>query len=433
MNIKDNITLAQASKSTFNLIGFIHPKALLGLLSMSLIALPACQMRKYVERTHKHVEEKYESTRAWDTLPQRSITWNQALKLIDDNNMQLRQASTAIESSERETHSVYTDLIPGVSFYGNMTQSLRELSDLGGSKDISNNVNVNFYLPTLTRLPYEVYSAEAKLYAATKAKEGKKREISSKLYELIRQREVSNKIKQLENSDPDKAALTTSDKLNDYNLDSKYWQQIASILGNRDARWKILPASIPYIKWREYEKKLETLDPLRLNIYAMKIEEARLRQYGIALEYLPTINIGLYSPSLFSSTGGTYSGTFLDSDDTTVNMSISSRLDTKLDTWNRYKTNKENFDSICHEVVGELIEHRSKLRMLKHSFKEYESWKSYMNKKITYIHTEPVYTAADYNKKMKAIRAMKRELLTQENSSITSEAALMLEYGINNN
>ncbi len=44
--------------------------------------------------------------------------------------------------------------------------------------------------------------------------------------------------------------------------------------------------------------------------HALKLEQARLAQYGVAMDYLPTINTSMYSPSLFSSTEGTYSGTF---------------------------------------------------------------------------------------------------------------------------
>jgi len=429
INVLRNSHLAQVTKFAMILSRILQPKILLFIVACILISLPACQMQEYIEKTHKQVAAKYESTRPWADLPLRTISWNQAITLIENNNIELRKANTSIESAERKIRSVYTDLIPGVSFYGNMTNSLSELIDLGASKKLNSNINVSFYLPTLTQLPYRVYSAQARHYAAVKAKEGRKREFVAKLYQTIRKREVSDKNEKIKDKDPDKAEQTSRDELAEYNKDSQYWQEISSILGNRDARWQILPETIPYIEWRQYKKKLDTLDHLRLNLYAMKIEEARLRQYGVAINYLPTINASVYSPSLFSSTGGTYSGTFLDSDDTTINLSVSAQLDTKLDNWNSYKTNKENFNLICHEIVGELIAHRVKLRTLKQSIEEYERWKSYMKKKITHLCNEQVNTAADYNKKMEMIHRMEIEMLNQERSAITSEAALMLEYG----
>ena len=80
------------------------------------------------------------------------------------------------------------------------------------------------------------------------------------------------------------------------------------------------------------------------------------RQYSIALRYLPTLNLNLYSPSLFSSSGGTYSGTFLDMDDTKLNMSLSYSFDTQLRTWNNYRDSKDEYEQKQRAMVGTLME-----------------------------------------------------------------------------
>lgn len=397
------------------------------------VLLPACSLDQRIDRVSAEIERLYSQTRLWEDLPQRSISWQQAIAMMRRQNPQLLAAQARIEHEQREALSVYTDMIPGISYYSYFNKSLQGLTQTLSSDDIQTSVNIHFYLPTLTRVPYKVYSAKAEAYAAIKAKEGKEQELISKLYTAVRTRDLRQR--QLAH-DKKSAAAATGETLpappnfGAENSDLEYWKQISTLLGDTSARWNILPSGIPPFRWSHYSRKMKQLSELMVCQHALKLEQARLAQYGVAMDYLPTINTGMYSPSLFSSTGGTYSGTFLDMDDTTLNLSISYRLDTKLDNWYTYKDNKARYELVSRDIVRSLLEHKQKMTLLRRSMNEYYAWRSYMQKRMDFIRNSPSDTPADFLERAQELHRMQSELLSQEEKVIESEAALVLEYGL---
>lgn len=399
------------------------------LLFVLCLGLQGCSLREHLARITAKVESQYEAVQTWDKLPVRTISWQQAVAIMRRNNTELARAQAAINKAEREELSVYTDLIPQVSYYGYFNKTLDSLTRQWSSDDANSNLNVYFSIPTLTQVPYRVYANQAAAFGAVKAKEGRERELISKLYQSVRKHEVEQKRTALERRAPETPAGNTAPFAKDAG-DSEYWKNIAGLLGDTSARWQILPETMPHIRWADYEKRLDRLDPLVVCKFALQLEQARLKQYSIALQYLPTINTNLYSPSLFSSSGGTYNGTFLDTKDTRLNMSISYQLDTQLRTWNSYKDNKENYELVKKEVATALMDHKVKVQTLRRSVSEYEAWRSYMLKRMDFLRNNPPPTAAEYIEQEQALLGMEKELITQEERAIESEAALVLEYGM---
>lgn len=395
------------------------------------LTLTGCSLQEHLERTESRLEKQYAEARTWDQLPLRTISWEQALAILRRSNLDLLASQQAIERAEREALSVYTDLIPSVSYYGYANKAVADLSRQWSREDLQDNLNINFHIPTLTQVPYRVYAAQAQAYAATKAKEGKERELTAKLYQLIRRREVSMRQQALEERlrEPQSASPAT-DSLQQKANDTTYWAETAKLLGDYSARWNILPETMPHLRWQSYRDRLGKLDPLLVCQFAMKLEQARMAQYGIAMQYLPTIHTSLYSPSLFSSTGGTYSGTFLDSHDTKLNLGINYELDTKLNTWQRYRDSKDSYERAKLEVAAAIIEHKDKVATLRRSMDDYAAWRSFMDKRADYLRTAPAESAADFIAHRKELGEMEREELRQEEQGIETEAALVQEYGM---
>lgn len=400
-------------------------------LAVLCAALTGCSLSKHVERVSERVEKQYAEARVWEELPERTISWEQALSLLRRSNLDLKDAQNAIDRAERERLSVYTDMIPSVSYYGYATKAIADLTQTWSQDDLTQNINVNFNLPTLTQIPYRVYAAEARAYAAEKAKEGKERELESKLYQLLRKQELNARLRAHEErnglSEQDKDPVQLLQRESD---DHKHYAEIAKLLGDYSARWNILPETMPHLRWEEYEPRLDKLDPLIVCQFAMKLEQARMSQYSIALRYLPTLNTNLYSPSLFSNTGGTYSGAFLDSHDTRLNMNINYSLDTRLTQWQQYRDSKDSYERAKGEVAAALIDHKDKIAALRRSMSDYDAWRGYMHKRMDYLRHAPAETATDFLARQKELADMERELLTQESKGIESEAALILEYGL---
>lgn len=412
----------------------MHTAARTPLLLSLCLLLPACSLREHIARVSGEVEAQYADLRTWEELPIRTISWEQAVAMMRRNNLELQKSQIAIDKAERETLSVYTDMIPQVTYYGYFNKSLRELTNTLNQDDVNYNVNITFSLPSLTQLPYRVYAAQAGAFSAMKAKEGKERELVSKLYLAVRKRELAGRRQALAER---KAAEPAADgsapaptDLQAGNSEAEYWKSTADLIGDSSARWQILPESMPRVTRGQYLDRLDTLDPLIVCKFALQLERARMQQYSVALRYLPTINTGLYSPSLFSSTGGTYSGTFLDADDTHLNLSLGYSLDTQLRTWNSYMDSKEAYEMARKEVRAELMDHKTKVKLLRQSMAEYDTWCSYMRKRMDYLRNSPAATAAEYLEQNKALLSMEEELLNQEERAIDSEAALILEYGM---
>ncbi len=400
------------------------------LLTLAM-SLTGCSLSRHLERVSAGIEREYASTRTWEQLPLRTISWQQAVAMMRRNNLELLRSRQAVARAQRDTMSVYTDMIPGLSYYGYFSRSLEEIGQSVSSNDVTSNVNVTFSLPALTQVPYRVYAAQATAFAAMKAEEGKERELVSQLYRLVRLRELQERMRQWE-----KAALEGEDVSAPEALakagegENSHWEEVSRLLGNHEARWCILPESMPRIRWEEVRSRLDRLDPLVICQFAMNLEQARMGQYGVALRYLPTINTNLYSPSLFSSSGGTYQGTFLSTKDTRLNLSISYSLDTTLSNWDHYKQSQENYELARRKVSQELQEHRNKVAMLRRSVDEYENWKRYMQKRMRYLKESPAETGDEYLSRATLLRDMEKELITQEIQSVESEAAVVLEYGM---
>ena len=398
---------------------------------LSCALLNNCSLEQRLDTVAANIHRQFEDAESWDKLPLRVISWEQAIAMMMRCNASVKDAQSMIEEAERESLSVYTEMIPGLSYYGFFTKSIEQLSNNVSANDLSSNINVTFSIPTLSQVPYRVYAAKARTYAAIKAKEGKERELIAQVYALVRNRELDLKLRDLSQTNPD---LTEQDKLlankNDITADAAHWQKMSELLGDYSARWQILPSSAPKISWGKYEPRMNKLDDLVVCMYALRLEQARLSQYQTALRYFPTINTSLYSPSLFSSSGGTYQGTFLSGEDTRLNLSLSYSLDTQLSNWNSYKRGKAQYEKAQREVAAGIIEHKNKLATLKASVREYNNWRSYMEKRIDYLRHQPAATAEELIARDRAIYDMKKELINQEKAAVESEAAMVLEYGL---
>ena len=397
------------------------------LLPVCLLGLQSCSLQERLDSVSSDINQRYADIKTWEQLPVRTISWNQAVAMMKRNNIAYIQVQNTIEKAERDEMGVYTDLIPGVSLYSYFTRSIGDLTRQVNSNDFANSVNITFYLPSLTQVPYRVYATKASAYAAHMALKGKERELIAALYSLQRRQQLTRRQAEMDKQSPDTMPDYQPKKKEDQ---AAQWMELATLLGDFSARWQILPSSVPQFRWADYRQKTGKLDELVVCKFAMELEQARMQQYSIALNYLPSINLNLYSPSLFSSTGGTYSGTFLDKDDTKLNMSLYYSLDTELHTWYSYRNSKEAYELRQRETTAKLIELTQKLLTLRTSLDEYYAWRGFMNKRIEHLRTAPASNAAEFLENENTLRSMQEELIRQENSVIESEAALILQYGL---
>lgn len=398
-----------------------------------LLLAAGCSVSQRLEDAGKEVVAVYESLPDWEQLPVKRITWNQAIDMAMEQNIELRKARNTIKQAKRSVRSVYTDLIPGFNLYASMTEALRDISYSPNSENMSYNINMLFNLPSISQLPYRVYSAQAELYGTEKAYELKQREITAKIYQHVRNEQLETRLHELEQvempeEDRESSAKIKEDEWRASRIDA--WSKLAALLGSQKARWEIIPETLPKLDQAKYERECIHLDPLVVTQFAMQLEAARMRKYQILMNYLPQINMNLYSPSLFSSSGGTYGGTFLNSSDMQLNTYASLTIDTKLSNWDQFRTAQEEYEFTREELRTKLMDRRIQVGKVLKSCREFETWKSAMAARIEFQSRQPVASAEELLQKRKDNIAMEREILTQEKRKIEGEAALLVEYGI---
>ncbi|SEH86854.1 outer membrane efflux protein [Akkermansia glycaniphila] len=391
------------------------------------------QIDERIETDSKAINELVAKMPRWEELPVRQITWQQAVDMVMKDNQEIRNLHTTIDSAERYARSIYTDLIPGVNLYSSMSQSVKELANAVTPDDISYNINILFNLPSISQLPYRVYEAQARVYAAKKNLEVKQRDLVSKLYKFIRTSELTRKADQLEREKiglEDREWKIGALQQSREDLDRTEWAELCTLLGNQDGRWVIIPETVPNLNWDHYKKACRHLDPLSVAVLAMGLEQVRMERYQTLMQYLPQLNMNLYSPSLFSSTGGTYGGTFLNSSDMTLNTNASLQLDTRLNIWNQYKTREEAYEAKKRELKFELMRRLTRVDQLMRSCKEFETWKSFMQKTVAHEAGFVPETGAEYLEQRKRNIEMRADVLDKEKKKVEGEAALISEYGL---
>lgn len=397
-----------------------------------LLALSSCSIEKHIARKTEEMAKQLSSEPLWEQLAEERITWDKAVEMAMKNNLQIKQGELAIVNAEYRVQEVFTNFIPGVNLDSLLTKDISSLGTLSGS-DVEYRANILFNIPSLTQIPYTYYSAKASLFQAKQAMIMKRREVLSQLFKASREYMLAEESYKMELQ-----SVAFDDDGKQRQKIEEDWAQkskglsssVAALVGNIDKRWVIREDTVPRIDWTKYKKASQRLDNAVLGMMAMELEAARLNIIGIKMRYFPELNINFYSPSLFSSSGGTYGGFFSGSGDTMVNMSLSMRLDTRLTVWHQLKSAKASYELLTKEIRIRMIERREKVKSLIASREEFESWGSFIRKKSAFLSSLTPQDSEEYKKNSEEASNMLKEVVRQEMRNTDTEAALILEYGL---
>lgn len=391
----------------------------------------SCSLEKHMERKTGELIKKMETVPEWSQLPRQEISWNQAVTLMMERNIDLKKSEQSLKTTKRAVINVFTQIIPGVNLDWMLTKELSDLSKVTAD-DVEYNTNILFNMPSITQIPFDYYSAKAAVYTAEKTLEMKKRELISRLYQQTisyRNAQISynNQLKSLPYDD-DGVQRKKLDKDWEKSLD-EISQGFATLLGSMEARWLIKPETMPRLDWEKYKAASKKLDLLVVTMAAMELEASRLQVLNARMNFFPSVDINFYSPSLFSSTGGTYGGFFAGAGDMQVNMSLREELDTRLTSWFQYKSAKESHDLMQRSVVMDLQKRRIKIATLLESRRRYELWRGVLLKEIAFKESRLSASGDEYLEQMKDIRKMYTDLDNEAAKNAEVEAALIMEYG----
>lgn len=403
-----------------------------GLVLVLLLSLSSCSIEKRIERKTNELADQLAKEPQWEQLPQETITWNQALERAMKDNLDIKRGLLAVKDSENRVMDLYTDFIPGINLDALLTKDIKSLGQIK-STDVERRMNILFNIPSLTQIPYNYYSAKASVFQSKMSMELKRRELISRLYKACQEYKFASNSYEIERMsipyDDDGTQKTRIEK--DWEAKRKtISSQLSSLIGNINKRWYIQMDTVPVLDWDKYKKASTRLDQYVLSLMAMELEGARLGIIGIKMQYFPELNVNFYSPSLFSSTGGTYGGFFSGSGDTMVNMSLSMKVDTQLRVWNQLKSAQASYKLLQQEIRIRMLERREKVKLLIKSREDFESWSKVSKKYATFLQGTCPKDSEEYKKNQQDVIARFKDVNSNETKNAETEAALILEYGL---
>lgn len=405
-------------------------------LSVSFLCLlfllsASCSVNRHMEEKTREMMKQIDAEPYWEQLPERTISWNAAIKMMMDNNLELKESQLNLQQAEWSVNRVFTQIIPGVNLDLMMTRDISGLSSMS-ARDVEYHTNILFNMPSLTQVPFDYYSAKASVYASRNMLEMKKRELVSQLYRQVLL--YDNALRSRQNS---LDSIPFDDDGTQRAKVDREWEKtrkdiskaFISLFGDMNARWFVEPSTVPRISWAAYRKASRKLDFLVVSIMAMELEASRLSVLNVKMRFFPSMDINFYSPSLFSGSGGTYSGFFAGAGDMQVNMSLREQLDTRLDVWNQYRNARENHKILEKKMRMRLVERREKVEALIKSRDEFESWQSYYRKKAAFLKKRLALSGEEYLQQRKDLQAIYHDLDAEAAKNAEVEAALIMEYG----
>ncbi len=407
-------------------------KAMLFMVAVACLVLTSCSIEKHMEKKTNELVKQMEALPQWETLPEEVVPWSTAVNMAMKQNIDLRRAQVAIEEAERSVRQIFLDMIPGVNLDAMITEDVKSFSGLSAN-NIEYHTNILFNFPSLTKVPVQYYTAKASVFKSKKSMDLKKREIISRLYKIAQEYELASRFYLFQ-----KKNLVYGDDGRELKRIEEEWQlqskklssELSIAIGNVDKRWVIDARTLPVLHWEQYRKASGQLDFLVLTMMAMEIESSRLNMLGIRMRYYPELDVNFYSPSLFTSTGGTQSGVYADSGDMRLNMNLSWKLDTQLRTWSQLKSAKASHQFLVEEIRMRMIDRREKIKQLLKSREDFEDWHRIRNSRVDFMMSRTPLSVEDYKKTIEEMNDLTKEMFNQATRNAEVEAALIIEYGL---
>lgn len=394
--------------------------------------LSACSVEEYVAEARDGLSAEYEKFPQYSEMETCLLTWDEALRFADKNNLEIRKARNEIKNAERNVSRVFLQVVPLVNIGYYYNEALRGNNSNYYSKNYDYNLNIIFNIPALTQLPVDYYVAQLALFRAEKNLELKRREIFSKIYQAACEAELSRKIYERERSrvrgNAVESRLAEIDRKRELEV-HEAWMKLSALFSDVSKKWEIDPASIVRVSAGDYTQASKQIDPLVLTLMATELEASRLAQLGIMMNYFPTVHVNFYSPSLFNYSGGTNTGFTGRGDDLRMELDFFLQLDTRLNTWFSLKEAEENHVLLEQALKLQMVERREKMGLIMRSSRDFEKWKNAARKYDAFLNRRGEISAESILERERASEELELEIARQEKAEVERVAALILEYG----
>ncbi len=402
------------------------------ILPMALLLLAsACSPTQKVAELSDDYKKFYTDIAAYESLPVRRLSWQEALAKLEKGNLEYREQKRQYENSKHQRSRTFRSLIPllDAGYYYNAPLRWGE----GYPAQSNFNLNIFFNLPQLVQLPIEHYTDALAVIKADTDCKLKKRELDARLYQSFREHALLNREQALqrESSSDDETARALDEKMQ-AEKKRQEWGKLCALLNDYSARWEPDCKGMPTISLAHYRKQFQTPDELFLANIALQAEAARLNRLGVFIRFMPTAQINFYSPSLFTASGGNLDGFMRNADDVRVNLNSYISFDTRLERCHDYKDAKESEKLTLEMLRQNLREHKQKVESVLQSWEEYEKWELGLREYIAFRNTQGVEDMDEALARHQESQELERELIEQERANLERECGAIQEYGWRN-
>lgn len=246
------------------------------------------------------------------------ITWKDAHKRMEENNLSLRTSKQQLKDAKNQTKDQWLTLVPNLSSYLSVGDSVSELSDLDQS-NLNVNVIANLNIPNPFEFHASLYAAALEKQNAIWSHELDKRRAYVQLYSafldenVITEQEAAleaGKRRMLSVSGDEAVKAFKRFESDEASLQRRRSHQRISmnqLLNTPGSNWKPV-GGLPNISYRSSFNRIsvgEHFGKLALNLQTIQIEGALLRVQQVKFQQWPIVNFSLSTPALYTSQGNT--------------------------------------------------------------------------------------------------------------------------------
>lgn len=254
-------------------------------------------------------------------LPERRLSWQEAIELLRANNPKLRSVRVDLTNSTELARQVYRDLIPQINLRSGVTKSLKNLPATSVD-DVTFNADSFFNVPGIVNFNARLFSGRLSVERAKTTEKLAEREQTIELYKLfIEAREMAEQAAELKTERLLSEAVLKSDVISGQLLLKEVENQelsltksteslqsrIGDALGDKQWRWVLSTNGLPEFDYAAQPLPLQDTNrvaQLQMKLVALEIVRAWAEQRGIKLQYWPEVTIFVSGPSVLQVANG---------------------------------------------------------------------------------------------------------------------------------
>jgi len=292
-------------------------------LALLLVLIAGCASPE------KHISKHMDGLRnSWETnlvrhtnLPVRRVDWPEALELMLQGNLKLRQARADVTNSIENYRQIFKELIPTLNGRAGVSKKLANLNSLSFD-DVTFSADSFFNVPGLVNYSARIYVGKLTLIRSRTAYQLAEREQTVELFRLFNG--VQEQLVELDKLTIQRAnasAMTRIDpftgrlmetELKTREIDAlkvrrSLQQRASDIFGNYSYQWEFSTNGLPDLKYNVEPLPLTDTNrvaQLQMRLFALELEAARATLTGIKLRYWPELNIFISGPPVYQKFAG---------------------------------------------------------------------------------------------------------------------------------